>query len=372
MAFTSVANNLVSDDQNGNADIFTYDRLTGVTALVSRGTSGDPANGWSDWPAISRDGRFISFTSAASDLVYGDTNQALDVFIHDRLTGQTRRASVDSLGRQGESPCGWAASLSGDGRWIAFSTSAPFDPEDTNGMADIYVYNRVNLKTLYISNPWSREEGYLGSDFPKLDFAGNRLSLTARKSEPDGSFLQAAFVYQISGERGQTAPRLVRSYQVEDSDLRAVLSSEGKRLGTRWASEIRAGTQTTKVQLEGIDTGMVDIVAMEIRKDNQGTGLTDPPALSRNGEYVAYSMLAEQTSVGLTSQIYLNVPDPEPDPDYSVSGQVTDIAGAPLRNVFIHLGDSRSTRTDPSGFFLLQRCLSRISTAHPPKRRISI
>ena len=205
VAFTSVASNLVSDDQNGNADIFTYDRLTGITALVSRGTSGDPANGWSDWPAISRDGRFISFGSSASDLVYGDTNNSIDVFVHDRLTGQTRRASVDSSGLPGKAPSGWPTSISGDGRWVAYSTASAFDLNDTNRASDVYVYNRVNFETIYFPTPWSKEAGYLGSDFPKLDFDGSHLTLTARKAELDGTHSEAVFVYQMAKENGRGA-----------------------------------------------------------------------------------------------------------------------------------------------------------------------
>ena len=351
VAFTSVANNLVSDDQNGYADIFTYDRLTGVTSLVSRGTSGAASNGWSDWPAISRDGRFISFSSSASNLVHGDTNKTIDVFVHDRLTGQTRRASVDSTGAQGVSPSGWATSISGDGRWVAYSTAASFDLDDTNDYSDVYVFNRVNFETLYLPTPWSTETGYLGSDFPQLDFDGSTLTLTARKVEVDGTYSEAAFVYQISMENGRTTPSLVKSSIVADSDLRAGLSSDGNMLVTRWASEVREGTQTSKVQVERLDSGKVEIISMEIRRDNRGTGQSDPPAISRDGDHIAYSMLTNQESDIISSQIYLNGPNPEDGFSYFLGGQVTDPSGTPLRNVSILLAGGQRTRTDPRGYF---------------------
>jgi Tol biopolymer transport system component len=98
VAFTSFADNLVPGDANGVSDVFVHDRSSGVTERVSVDSSGAEANGASDGPAISANGRFVAFTSAADDLVAGDTNQTYDVFVHDRATGTTERVSVDSLG----------------------------------------------------------------------------------------------------------------------------------------------------------------------------------------------------------------------------------------------------------------------------------
>ncbi len=372
VAFTSVASNLVPDDQNGNADIFTYDRLTGVTSLVSRGTSGAPSNGWSDWPAISHDGRFISFSSSASDLVHGDTNKTIDVFVHDRLTGQTRRVSVNSTGGQGVDASGWATSISGDGRWVAYSTSSSNDLDDTNSNSDVYIHNRVNFETHFLPTPWSNEAGYLGSNFPKLDYDGSRLTLTARKTEPDGTISEAAFVYQISMENGRATPKFVKSNIVANSDLQTVISSDGKFLGTRWASEIRAGTQTSKVQIEGLETGKVEIISMEIRKDNQGTGQADPPAISRDGKHVAYSMLADQEPDRPTSQIYLERAKSRRTVWFLSGRSGFGSFRFPIAK-YLHLPGGRPQDPDrSSGLFFLQRGLRRVSTTHRRKRGISV
>src|SRR5262249_37717646 len=96
VAFTSFASNLGVADTNGFDNVFVHDRQTGVTEVVSVAPDGTPGNDGSQRPAISADGRFVAFQSSASNLVAGDTNQADDVFVRDRLTGVTERVSVAS------------------------------------------------------------------------------------------------------------------------------------------------------------------------------------------------------------------------------------------------------------------------------------
>ena len=84
-------------------DIYLHDRGTGQTTRVSVATGGTQANGPSDWPNISRNGRYVTFTSHATNLVATDTNAASDIFVHDRVTGTTTRVSVSTAGTQGGS-----------------------------------------------------------------------------------------------------------------------------------------------------------------------------------------------------------------------------------------------------------------------------
>src|SRR2546426_6706686 len=100
VAFTSVATNLVAGDTNGVLDVFVHDRQTGMTERVSVDSAGSEGNGASTGVALSADGRFVAFTSVATNLVAGDTNDVTDVFVHDRQTGTTERVSVDSAGNQ--------------------------------------------------------------------------------------------------------------------------------------------------------------------------------------------------------------------------------------------------------------------------------
>src|SRR5439155_409199 len=83
VAFASDASNLVSGDTNNVGDIFVRDLQTGVTTRVSLDSSGTQANGSSSGPAISADGRYVAFTSLANNLVSGDTNNTWDIFVRD-------------------------------------------------------------------------------------------------------------------------------------------------------------------------------------------------------------------------------------------------------------------------------------------------
>jgi len=83
VAFDSYASNLVPDDTNGKIDVFVRDTVAGVTTRVSTGPNAEQANDYSVEPAISADGHSVAFDSAASNLVPDDTNQCLDVFVHD-------------------------------------------------------------------------------------------------------------------------------------------------------------------------------------------------------------------------------------------------------------------------------------------------
>ena len=150
VVFSSLAIGLSPADANVTApDLFMRDRSKGTTEILSLSPSGEPALGppqalaslGSFAPSISDDGRFVSFSSDAVNLVPGDTNEAVDVFVHDRRSGVTSRVSISSSGEQGEptssSDFHTLSAMSGDGRSVAFHSTAPNLVErDTNGDCD--------------------------------------------------------------------------------------------------------------------------------------------------------------------------------------------------------------------------------------------
>ena len=142
VAFQSSASNLVAGDTNAVADIFVHDRVTGATTRSSVSSAGAQSTGVSYQPTISADGVHIAFHSTASNLVAGDTNGSYDVFVHNRITGETARVSVASDGAQAAG-ISWWPSLSADGRYVAFhSLAANLVAGDTNGVQDIFVRQR--------------------------------------------------------------------------------------------------------------------------------------------------------------------------------------------------------------------------------------
>ena len=147
VAFRSDASNLVAGDSNGLPDVFVHDRQSGATARISQASGGDQSNGASSADAISADGRFVAFTSLASNLVAGDTNGFADVFAHDLQTGETTRVSVGSGATQGNQDS-YRGALTDDGRFVAFySLASNLVEGDTSGFVDVFIHDRLTGDT---------------------------------------------------------------------------------------------------------------------------------------------------------------------------------------------------------------------------------
>ena len=139
VVFRSAATNLVPDDFNWEWDVFIRDLQAGVTTRVSVSTDGGDANGDSGGPTESADGRYVAFGSDASNLVVGPNNWRGDIFVRDMQLGETVLVSAAWDGSLTDENS-WNASISGDGRHVAFVTSSTnIVPDDFNGLADIFV-----------------------------------------------------------------------------------------------------------------------------------------------------------------------------------------------------------------------------------------
>jgi Tol biopolymer transport system component len=172
VAFSSDADNLVPGDTNLWTDVFVRDTQTGQTTRVSVDSSGTQGNRRSHAASISADGRFVAFQSEATNLVPGDTNGTDDVFVRDMQTGQTTRASVDSAGGSGDG-YSYKPSISGDGRFVAFaSDSSNLVPADTNGRADVFVRDSQTGQTTRVSVDSSGTQGNFESFAPSISANG--------------------------------------------------------------------------------------------------------------------------------------------------------------------------------------------------------
>jgi Tol biopolymer transport system component len=136
VAFISQASNLVANDSNGTQDVFVRDLVTGTTTLVST-TGTTSGNIRSVSPVVSADGRYVAFTSLASNLVANDSNNTEDVFVRDLVTGTTTLVSTTgtaSGNRSSDNPV-----VSADGRYVAFTSYASnLATGDYNGTQDVF------------------------------------------------------------------------------------------------------------------------------------------------------------------------------------------------------------------------------------------
>lgn len=151
VAFASWANDLVSGDTNGR-DIFVHDRVNNTTERVSVDSDENEANAFSMDPAISDDGNFVAFVSAASNLVSGDNNYHWDIFVRDRSAGTTERVSIAAIDDYDHTAASQEPSISDDGRYVAFgSHDSTLVPDDNNGFYDIFVFDRQTDTTTLVS-----------------------------------------------------------------------------------------------------------------------------------------------------------------------------------------------------------------------------
>ena len=176
-------------DTNGLADIYAYDTAAGTLELISTSSGGVVGNADSQKVSVSANGRYVYFLSDATNLVGGDTNNARDAFVHDRVTGVTERVSVSTSGVEAEFDVdnnAFENSISADGRFVAFATGSSNLDEvnpDTNGDSDVFVRDRLTGETIRISaggDPFQQPLGYNGS----LSAQGERIAWSSY-DDPD-------------------------------------------------------------------------------------------------------------------------------------------------------------------------------------------
>lgn len=179
VAFASSHVNLVAGDTNAFIDVFVRDRQNGTTERVSVASDGTQANALSGSPAISSDGRYVAFVSQASNLVAGDTNGFIDVFVRDRQSSTTERVSVATGGAEGNgdsTPPDLLAptvAMSGDARYVVFaSTASNLVAGDTNSAIDVFLHDRTSGGTERVSLAADGGEGDGNSDQPSVSDDG--------------------------------------------------------------------------------------------------------------------------------------------------------------------------------------------------------
>jgi Tol biopolymer transport system component len=186
VAFVSGATNLIGPVLNGAQHVFVRDTQSGTTTLASKDANGVQGNDSSYYPKISGDGRFVSFQSFATNLVPGDTNGLADVFVHDLLMGGTERISVDSAENAANGTSGGVANgndINFDGRFVVFQSSANnLVAGDTNNHIDIFIRDRLIGTTGRLSVPTGGGQSNGDSEYPQVTEDGRYVLFGAQAS----------------------------------------------------------------------------------------------------------------------------------------------------------------------------------------------
>lgn len=307
VAFASDATNLVPRDSNGASDVFVRDRLAGTTRRVSVGPGGRQGNGSSYGPVMSASGRYVAFHSAADNLIAGDTNTNIDVFLRDLQTNTTRRVSLDMRGQTvGES---FVDAISDDGRVVVFTASGGLDPADTNAEYDVYARHLQAGVTRWVSVGYGGQpaddasHGYdVSADGRYVVFVSFGSNVVAGDTNGE----RDVFVRDLQRRTTRRVSVGVGGRQAGGGSPTGAISADGRFVAfTSWASNLVSGDTNgdNDVFVRDRVTGTTRLVSVGL--DGQvGNRESVARDISGDGRYVLFDSVASNLMAGDTNGFF--------------------------------------------------------------------
>ena len=229
VVYMSEADNLVSLDFNARRDVFLFDRTFGTSRIVSMGPGGFSGNGSSESPSISADGRFVCFWSSASDLVPGDTNGVGDIFVWDRVTDQTQRVSTDTFDNQGNGNCG-RPHIARGGRYVVFeSESSNLALADFNGLRDVFWKDTLTGQIFRIAGSSLQTNGVSRS--PRVSADGRITvfeSMATNLVSGDTNGVSDCFLFDVTGGGVERFSVATGGLEANNHSQRPSISADGQ------------------------------------------------------------------------------------------------------------------------------------------------
>lgn len=227
VVFSSFASDLVPVDKNGLEDVFLFDRQTNLVTMVSRAADGTSGNGPSRGAVISADGTTIAFESSATNLFNDNNGGVQDVVIFNRVTKTFDIANQDDPGNQSDFPAS-NPSLSADGRFVAFDTTSALVAEAVNGSSGVYVRDLFKSTTQLVSRTPSGAFPNQDSTDPAISADGNFVAFVSRATDITSGAANVANIFYIN--RNTLVTQLVSVNGNADSS-RPAMSGNGAVVG---------------------------------------------------------------------------------------------------------------------------------------------
>ncbi len=294
VVFSSNATNLVADDTNDVEDIFLRDRFLDTTEIVSLTYTGELANNTSMEPSVSDDGRYVLFQSFATNLVDGDTNGVWDIFIRDRDTDATERVSVSSDGTQA-SEQSLRPRFSSDGRYVVFTSEATnLVPEDTDDDEDIYIRDRTNGTTKIISYVRNvMVHGNSDNTLPDFDAGQNFVfqSLSSDLVSGDTNNVDDIFFMNQATNQIQRVSVSTNGEEGNALSIRPKISADGRYVSyTSYATNLVAGdtNSATDIFVYDRESNITERVSISTNGE-EANNASNFPDISSTGQYVVYT-----------------------------------------------------------------------------------
>jgi hypothetical protein len=309
VAFTSGATNLIAGDTNGDWDVFVHDRVTGVTECVSVDPSGATGNGRSAWyeasVSISGDGNCVVFGSLATNLLSG-THLPGQIYLRDRSAGTTELVSIDRFGGDG-SPDSDSASVSKDGKYVAFSSRAnKLVQADTNGYVDIFVRDRAAGSTQRVSFGTSGNQADENSFFPMISSDGQAVVFTSHASNlvsNDTNNYSDVFVFDVATQTIERVSVDSSGAEANAGAYRCAISPDGRFVAfDSDSTNLVAGDTngTSDVFVHDRTTGVTERVDVD-SAGGESNDYSVAPSISADGRYVAFESWATNLVAGDTN-----------------------------------------------------------------------
>jgi len=311
VAFQSSATNLVPGDTNSRSDVFVHDFETGATTRVSVSSTGAQANDSSSWPSMSADGRYVAFGSYATNLVPDDTNFWPDIFLHDRETGATTRVSLTSAGEQ-TTFSSFEPALSADGHFVAFKSAAANLNSIGTNQWEIYLRDLQAGTTLHVSADANGEPCDGENNRPFVSEDGRYVTYSSRATDlvpVDTNNGQDVFLYDrllgtttlvsLDSSGGPTSGPGANS-------LDSRITKDGRYV-VFWSSgggfvDIDSNGHPD-VFMRDLQTGSTTRVS-EGEGGEQGLSPSKHPFITKDGRYIVFDSWAQNITPGDTANLY--------------------------------------------------------------------
>jgi Tol biopolymer transport system component len=302
VVFESLGSNIVTGDSNDARDVFVRDRLLGTTERVNVSSSGAQSNGddfWNIFVAISADGRFATYSTNGSNLVPGDTNQKVDIFLRDRQLGTTERISVSTAGTEGNQDSR-ESSISADGRYVAFrSYSDNLVAGDTNGYSDVFVRDRLLGTTTLVSVDSAGIQGNSTSQDPAISPDGRYIAFVSYGSNLFSGDTNGMPDIFVRDRQTNTTERVTFAFNGGGIDLPCSspsISADGRFVAFEsYATNLVPGDTNglpdiyVRDRLNGT-TELIDVSTSGVQGNYGSVAQQYPsPGISADGRYVVYS-----------------------------------------------------------------------------------
>ena len=322
--------------------IFWRDRNTGTTKMISASAGGEEGNADSYYPAISGDGKTVAFESNSSNLVEGDKNGLKDVFAWNAKTGKIQTVSVGKNGTATDAES-YEASVSGDGNLIAFTSAASNISAIEKGVSNNNVFicdMSQGITTMISIDPKAKKGG--GGSNPSISYDGSRIAFYSDAEtlvQNDNNGLWDIFLWEKDN------PKLKRISLTNDHKERNQGSESANRIIAPAISgngQFIAYTTTASNMVVGDDNNLQDVFVYNINNDSTviasvnstgKPGNEDSPigqgekiAISFDGKWVAFSTNASNLGVPAANVVIHNMSTGE---NKAVSSVVGSSVGRP-------------------------------------------